>query len=182
MGSRALGAGAMRRRAGFTYTELLCVLTIVAVVWIMILPALTRSKLRADEASCGQRLRNVSWALRMYAQDHYGQMPPAPSGLTALVPRYLHDYDVLRCPTDEAEEKLWRGEAEPSGPTNIDYSYRPGLAADDHPAEVIAWDDAPRHRKGGNVLYVSGRVVWAAPEEYERVTSPGGTRAEEAER
>jgi competence protein ComGC len=181
MGSGALGAGAMKRRAGFTYTELLGVLTIVAVVWIMILPALTRSKLRADEASCGQRLRNISWALRMYAQDHCGQMPPEPPGLTALMPRYLHDYDVLRCPTVVAEEKLWRGEAERPGPTNIDYGYRPGLAADDHPGEVIAWDDSPRHRGGGNLLYVSGRVIWAAPEEYERLTGLRVTPAEEAE-
>ncbi len=171
----------MKRQAGFTYTELLCVLTIIALVWLMFLPALTRSKLRADETSCAQRLRNISWALRMYAQDHYGQMPPESAGLTALVPRYLHDYDVLQCPTVVAEDKLWRGAAEPPGPASIDYGYRPGLAIDDRPGEAIAWDDAPRHRDGGNVLYVSGRAIWAGPHEYRRLAGPSAMTGGEAE-
>ncbi len=182
MGAREMGAGAMKSRTGFTYTELLCVLTVIALVWMVLLPGLTRAKLRGEETNCALRLKNVSWALRMYAQDHYGQMPPEPAGLRALVPRYLHDYDVLRCPTVMAREKLWSGEARPPGPDAVDYRYRPGLAVDDHPSEAIAWDNAPRHRDGGNALYLSGRVVWVDAGELERTAGSTPIQGEEAKR
>jgi type II secretory pathway pseudopilin PulG len=168
----------MRSRTGFTYTELLCVLTVIALVWVMILPGLTRAKLRGEETNCALRLRNISWALRMYAQDHYGHMPPESAGLPALVPRYLHDYDVFQCPTVAAREKLWRGEVEPPGPGTVDYAYQPGLGADDRPSEAVVWDNAPRHRDGGNVVYLSGRVIWVDAAELERIggstTAAGG--------
>lgn len=172
----------MRPRTGFTYTELLCVLTVIALVWIVLLPGLTRARLRGDETNCALRLRNVSWALRMYGQDHYGQMPPESVGLLALVPRYLHDCDVFRCPTVAAQEKLWSGEARPPGPDAVDYAYRPGLAADDLPSEAIVWDSAPRHRDGGNVLYLSGRVVWVDARELERTAGSRPISGKEAPR
>ena len=167
----------MTRRAGFTYTELLCVLATIAVVWMLFLPSLVRARSRADEVNCVQRLRNISLALRMYSQDHSGHLPPGADGLQRLVPRYLHDYDVLRCPGAMAREKVLTGEALPAGPSAVDYAYRPGLAGDDHPSEAVAWDDEPRHRDGGNVIYLSGRAAWLDGLELERLAGSGAPAA-----
>jgi len=145
----------MVRRRGFTYTELLCVMAIALALWIMILPGAVRSRNRTDDAACGSNLRNISWALAMYAQDHYGLFPPE---LTALTPRYLYERDVYRCPRVVAAEKRFpeQGRITPEG--GIDYAYMPGLAHDDHPREAVVWDREPWHRHGANVLYLSGAV------------------------
>jgi len=153
----------MRRRPGFTYTELLCVMAIIAVVWALLLPAMARARSRADETTCAQRLRSISLALRLYADDHFGWLPPEPPGLRALCPRYLYDDEVFRCPTTLVWEKRWARDIRPAPPGTVDYTYRPGLAIDDRPQEAVAWDNAARHRGRSNVLYLSGRVRGVAP-------------------
>jgi type II secretory pathway pseudopilin PulG len=165
------------KRRGFTYTELLCVMSIVLAVWMLLLPLLARSRNRADEAACSQHLRNISWALTLYAQDHYGHLPPT---VTALTPRYLHDYDIYRCPKVVAAEKRWPKEypAPPEGTS--DYAYAPGLANDDHPRDAVAWDREPWHRHGGNVLYLSGAVAHVEAAELDRLNRTLGAASPEA--
>ena len=144
----------MSRRA-FTYTELLCVIGIAAVIWMLLIPGLVRGRNRADETACTGNLRNVSWALGMYAQDHNGWLPPA---LTGLSPRYLHDPDVYCCPRVESALARFPDEPSPVPAGAPHYAYRPGLAHDDLPQEAVAWDRGPWHRGGANVLYLSGAV------------------------
>jgi len=162
----------MVRRRGFTYTELLCVMAIALILWALILPGAVRSRNRADDVVCGSNLRNMSWALAVYAQDHYGLFPPE---LTALTPRYLHDRDVYRCPRVVAAEKRFpeQGRTTPEGGT--DYAYVPGLAQDDHPKEAVVWDRGPWHRHHANVLYLSGAVRRVDEAELKRLNAALGS-------
>lgn len=154
-----MGACPVKGRRGFTYTELLCVTAIIAIVWGALVPALARARGRADEASCAVRLRNIAWGLRIYSQDHSGRLP---AEITALTPRYLDDAGVFRCPSAELREKRHPRLFPASPPDTVDFTYRAGLAIDDHPSVAAAWDNGPRHR-GGNVAYLSGRVQRVDP-------------------
>jgi type II secretory pathway pseudopilin PulG len=130
-------------RRGFTYTELLCAAGIIALVWLMLLPYLARSRTRADETECLQHLRNLSWALSMYAQDHSGHLPPR---LTTLSPRYLAETGVFRCPRVVAAEKRLSDHGYLVEPRTLHYAYQPGLCIDDRPEEAVVWDSVARHR------------------------------------
>lgn len=71
-------------RGGFTLLELLAVISIIAVLAALLLPALSMARARARSAVCKNHLRQMGAALKMYVDEHgsafpYYLGPPGPS-------------------------------------------------------------------------------------------------------
>jgi prepilin-type N-terminal cleavage/methylation domain-containing protein len=66
------------RRQGFTLIELMVVISVVALLAALLLPALASAKDKVRRASCLSNLRQVGIAIHLYADDHDGNIPYGP--------------------------------------------------------------------------------------------------------
>jgi len=101
------------KREGFTLTELLVVIAIIAILAAMLLPALARSKAKAQRVADVSNIRQVGIAIAMSAHDHEGKYPwqrKPPEGSYGLDKAWQHfatvsnelvTPKVLHCPADK---------------------------------------------------------------------------------
>ncbi len=93
-------------RSAFTLMELLVVITIIAVLAALLLPAVKLVRLSAQSTKCMSNLHQIGMGTACYAQDFDNSLPPGypvPSGTwQTLINSYMADIDpgkVLVCPS-----------------------------------------------------------------------------------
>lgn len=95
-------------RTGFTLVELLVVITIIAILAAMLLPALARAKNSAHRVACAANLRQLRLGLGLYTTDIGGLLPSRESRdrwPAQLQPQYA-ETKLLRCPADARANDL----------------------------------------------------------------------------
>lgn len=107
----------MNAKRAFTLIELLVVIAIIAILATLLLSAFGRSKESSKRALCGNNLRQVDLAIRLYADDNVDNFPvlpnpnPYPNGVGAYYKQLVKSYlglsgsaspgeRVFACPSD----------------------------------------------------------------------------------
>jgi prepilin-type N-terminal cleavage/methylation domain-containing protein len=126
-------------RGGFTLIELLVVIAILSVLASLLLPTLKQAQNKAQLVVCVNNLHQIGIAALGYAGDNDGRVPPMdpdpspyrdsgsfinayediPRGLGLLIPDYLADDRVFRCPRDEPLDRLHP--YQPGQPLSVNY-------------------------------------------------------------
>lgn len=115
---------------------------------------------------CHSNLRQIALACGMYAEDNGGWFPAAadgPTSLQLLVPTYVDNAKVFKCPSGTARYRDFRGGTVSAKST--DYAYERGLRADMPGGFILACDKTPRDHHGPgdpgrHVVYISGEGAY----------------------
>ena len=102
-------------KRAFSALELIIVLVIIAVLAIMLVPALEEGRKQATRAKCMARMRQIGMAFEMYQGSHGGRWPSArvsvdpehpewpdpTASLAVLYPSYAPKTHLFQCPATE---------------------------------------------------------------------------------
>jgi len=167
-----------RRAGAFTLVELLTVIAIIGILAALLLPAVTRSQMRAKRIVCLNDLGQMGLAFQMFMHDHGGkfpmQVPMSDGGSQEFVQNgyavggefyfsYRHFQvlsneivvpKVLLCPSDTRLPAVNLGALQ-----NANLSYFVGVNADyDRPGSVLAGDRNIANVPPSNPSIVHGGV------------------------
>ena len=128
-------------REGFSLIELLVVISIIALLVALLIPALDRARELAHVVQCASNQRQLHMALVTWATDSDEALPPgtgygvghsiiAHRGLRrsgdffdVLVPAYLEPREVWYCPGGPVAPDSVRFPSAPPGPSNTYWSF-----------------------------------------------------------
>jgi prepilin-type processing-associated H-X9-DG protein/prepilin-type N-terminal cleavage/methylation domain-containing protein len=85
-----------RGLTGFTLSELLVVISLIALLLAILLPAISRAKAKAREVACLNNLKQLQTCAKLYSLDHDDFLPPN---------RYVYD-TVTKAPSAGFSDKL----------------------------------------------------------------------------
>ena len=84
--------GLLRRFNGFTIVELLVVISIIALLIALLLPALARARKLALTTECLSNLNQQGVVMQMYTDQFEGMVPIAEDGTGQMVPSGYPSY------------------------------------------------------------------------------------------
>jgi prepilin-type N-terminal cleavage/methylation domain-containing protein len=105
-----------RKRTGFSLTELLVVILIVAILGGLLTVAVQRARAQARSTQCLNNLRQLALGFRLYADARGGKLPDGKREpwFVQIAPLLEAQQSVFRCPADPQEVDLsygWRDES-----------------------------------------------------------------------
>lgn len=155
-------AARTRTRTGFTLVELAIVIAIIAVLAAILFPVFARAREQARSLSCMSNLVNIGLALRLYANEHEGGLPPREDDLGPILPRHLLNEQSFQCPSQVPGIPMGGpAHAPPEGQGEVlttSYFYRAGRSLDAAPARWLCSDHDAHHNEHANVLFTDGAV------------------------
>ncbi|HPS55982.1 MAG TPA: prepilin-type N-terminal cleavage/methylation domain-containing protein [Sedimentisphaerales bacterium] len=161
----------------FTLVEVLVVISIIALLMGILMPALNRARASAASTACQANLRSIAYGFVMYLDDNRDIMPPAvimpiegfdsPTIMDFLM-RYLSEPKVFKCPSDVKDHYYddygtSYGYNAMLGGTTVDKSMFAKMTRSKAVNIHVMRDLTPFHGKEGkpgscNYLYADGHV------------------------